>query len=222
MRTLPLRRLWHTVVASATSAVVAAAQGQVAPLSLEEALALAAARSQQLVAEDAAAAAAQEQAIAAGTRPDPVLTMGVDNLPIEGPHELNLTRDFMTMRSIGVERELVGAAKRGAQTALHTREAEAADAARSLALARLQQQTAVAWFDRLFSDRATQLLVAQRASAAAPNLRTAMGRGAKATCSRPGRLRRAATMRSQSYSATSRSRGHGSRGGSGTTTRSGL
>ena len=167
MRTLPLRRLWHTVAATATAAVVAAAQGQIAPLSLEEALALAAARSQQLVAEDAAATAAHEQAIAAGTRPDPVLTIGVDNLPIEGPHELNLTRDFMTMRSIGIERELVGATKRDAQSALYSREAEAAEAARSLALARLQQQTAVAWFDRLFSDRATQLLVAQRASAAA-------------------------------------------------------
>ena len=158
-------RCVHAAIACIASLLAGAAHCQVEPLTLEESLELAAARSQQLVAESAAASAAREQAIVAGTRPDLVLRASIDNLPIEGPNELSLTDDFMTMRSIGVERELVGEAKRSARSAFYEREAEAADAARSLALSTLRQQTAAAWFDRLFSGRAAEMLVAQRASA---------------------------------------------------------
>jgi outer membrane protein TolC len=166
MRMSFLRHTWHAIAAcSATSALMGAAHGQVDPLSLEEALEIAAARSQQLVAESAAATAARERAIAAGTGADFVLMTGVENLAVEGPHDFSLTKDFMTMTSIGIERELVGEAKRTAESVRYTREAEAAEAARSLELAMLQQQTATAWFDRLYTNRATELLVEQRTSA---------------------------------------------------------
>jgi outer membrane protein TolC len=166
MRISFLTRAWHALAAcSLTSALVAPALGQVDPLSLDEALRLAAERYHQLVADSAAATAARERAVAAGTRPDFVLTTGVANLPIEGQHDFSLTKDFMTMTSIGIERELVGSTKRGAEAARYTREAEAADAARNLGLTMLQQQTAAAWFDRLYSNRASELLAAQRASA---------------------------------------------------------
>jgi outer membrane protein TolC len=161
-----LRRAWHVLSAcSLTSTLVAPALGQVDPLSLDEALRLAAARSQQLVADSAAATAARERAIAAETRADFVLTTGIENLPIEGPHDFSLTQDFMTMTSIGIERELVGDAKRSAEANRYTREAEVAEASRSLELAMLQQQTATAWFNRLYANRASELLAAQRASA---------------------------------------------------------
>lgn len=166
MRISILRRAWHVLAAcSLTSTLVAPAFGQVGPLSLDEALRLATDRSQQLVAESAAATAARERAVAAETRPDFVLTTGVENLPVEGPHGFSLTKDFMTMTSIGVARELVSETKRSAEAARYTREAEAAEAARSLGLAMLQQQTAAAWFDRLYTNRASELLAAQRASA---------------------------------------------------------
>jgi outer membrane protein TolC len=162
MRIISMRNaVKATCALLAASALAAAAQ----PLGVEEAIELAADRSQQLVAEEAAAAAAREQAIAAGTRPELVLMAAIQNMPIEGPHEWSLTRDFMTMRSIGVERELVGEAKRGARVAFYRREAEAAEAARSLELAMLRQQTAAAWLDRWFSQRASELLVEQRTSA---------------------------------------------------------
>jgi outer membrane protein TolC len=166
MRITFLRRAWQALAAcSLTSTLVAPALGQVDPLSLDEALHLAAERSQQLVADSAAATAARERAVAAETGPDFVLTTGFENLPIEGPHDFSLTEDFMTMTSIGIERELVGGTKRSAEAARYTREAEAAEAARSLGLAMLQQQTAAAWFDRLYANRASELLAAQRASA---------------------------------------------------------
>ncbi len=166
MRISFLSRAWHALAAcSLTLTLAAPALGQVDPLSLDEALRLAAERSQQLVADSAAATAARERAVAAGTRPDFVLTTGVENLPIEGPHDFSLRKDFMTMTSIGIERELVGDSKRSAEATRYTREAEAADAARSLGLAMLQQQTAAAWFDRLYTNRASELLAAQRTSA---------------------------------------------------------
>lgn len=160
------RRAWHVLAAlSLMSTLVDSARGQVDPLSLDEALRLAAERSQQLLADGAAATAARERAVAAGTRPDFVLLTGIENLPVEGPHDFSVTRDLMTMTSIGIGRELVGEAKRSAEALRYAREAEAAEASRSLELAMLQQRTASAWFNRLFTNRASELLAAQRASA---------------------------------------------------------
>jgi hypothetical protein len=51
-------------------------------------------------------------AAAAGQLPDPVLKFGVENLPVNGPDRLSLSRDFMTMRRIGLSQELPSAQKR--------------------------------------------------------------------------------------------------------------
>jgi outer membrane protein TolC len=135
-------------------------------LSLGEALQLAAERSQALVAREAAAAAARDLAVAAGERPDPTLTAAIDNLPINGPDEFSLTRDFMTMRSIGLVHELTRDDKRDARAARFEREAELADAGRSLALAALGRDTAVAWLDRYYRERIRAVLATQRTEAA--------------------------------------------------------
>ena len=47
--------------------------------------------------------------------PDPVATVGVNNLPINGPDAWSLTRDFMTMTSVGVVQEFTRAEKREAR-----------------------------------------------------------------------------------------------------------
>ena len=135
-------------------------------LAFDEALLLAQARSQQLPAQDAAANAARELAVAAGTRPDPTLKAGLNNLPIDGPDRYSVTRDFMTMRSIGVAQEFTRTAKRQARAARYGREAEVAEAGRSLAIARLQRDTAIAWLDRHHQQRLVDLLRAQRGEAA--------------------------------------------------------
>ncbi|MEO7107714.1 MAG: TolC family protein, partial [Rhodoferax sp.] len=82
------------------------------PLSLDEALRTAVGRSQQVVAQDALVQSAREQAVSAAQLPDPVLKLGVDNLPANGPDQFNLTADFMTMRRIGVMQEIPRAEKR--------------------------------------------------------------------------------------------------------------
>ena len=132
------------------------------PLSLQEALQRAAARSQQLVAQDTLAAAAREMAVGAGQLPDPVLKLGVNNLPINGPDRLSLTRDFMTMRSVGIMQEFTRDGKRKARTARFEREVEAAQATRQLALTNLQRDTALAWLERYYQERMRALLVTQR------------------------------------------------------------
>lgn len=131
-------------------------------LSLDQALRLARARSQTLVAQDAAVSAARESAVAAGQLPDPTLTVGVNNLPVTGSERFSLTDDFMTMRSIGVMQEFTREGKRVARAARFEREAESAAAGRDLALANMERDTALSWFDRYYQEEIMALLVRQR------------------------------------------------------------
>jgi hypothetical protein len=74
-------------------------------LSLAEAQRIAVERSRQLAAQDASITASREMAVAAGQLPDAVLKFGIDNLPVDGADQFSVTRDFMTMRRIGVMQE---------------------------------------------------------------------------------------------------------------------
>ena len=149
-------------VALAAALSLGALQAHSAVLTLDEALRLAQERSRQLPAQDASVVAARAMAIAAGQLPDPTLKAGIDNLPVNGPDQFSLTRDFMTQRSIGVAQEFTRADKRKAKAARFSREAEVAEAGRSLALANLRRDTAVAWLDRYFQERMRDVLLAQR------------------------------------------------------------
>ena len=115
------------------------------------------------MAQDAAAGAARAMAVAAGQLPDPVLKAGISNLPVNGSDRFSLTRDFMTMRSIGVMQEFTRSDKRQARAARFDREAEVADAGRAVALANLRRDTATAWLDRYYQGRMRDLLQTQRA-----------------------------------------------------------
>ena len=145
-----------------TAAGAQTAPAPLSPLAWGEAVRLAEARSQLLVAQDAAALAAREMGGAASRRPDPVLRAGINNLPVNGADRLSLTRDFMTMRSVGVSQEFTRADKLAARAARFEREAEAAEAGRALALANLQRDTALAWLERYFRERTRALLLTQR------------------------------------------------------------
>jgi outer membrane protein TolC len=129
-----------------------AAQAQPA-LTMAQALELAQTRSRQLPAQDAAALAARERAVAAGQLPDPVLKASLTNVPVDGPDRFALTRDFMTMRSIGVMQEFTRSDKRVARAARFAREADVAAAARLLALMELRRATATAWLERHYLER---------------------------------------------------------------------
>ncbi len=94
------------IVANLLAALLATGPaGAQAPLSLDEALTLAETRSPQLAGAEYAATAARERGIASSQLPDPVLRLGLDNVPVTGPDAYSLTTDFMTMRRIGVMQE---------------------------------------------------------------------------------------------------------------------
>lgn len=151
---------WHAIaVALALTACGAQADNV---LDFDQALRLAQERSRQLRAQDAAATAAREMAVAAGQLPDPTLKAGINNLPIDGPDQFSLSRDFMTMRSLGVAQEFTREGKRQARAARFGREAEAALAGGALALANLQRDTAIAWLDRYYQERSREVLLGQR------------------------------------------------------------
>lgn len=159
------RRLVALLVLGATWAPLISLAQQPSTLTLDQALQLAQDRSHQLVAQDAAATAAREMGVAAGQRPDPTLKIALNNLPLDGPDRLSPSRDFMTMRSVGLMQDITRSDKLAARTARFDREAEVAEAARAVALAHLQRDTAMAWLDRHFQERMRELLQRQRAEA---------------------------------------------------------
>lgn len=131
-------------------------------LDFDQALRLSQERSRQLVAQDSATMAAREMALAAGQRPDPSLKFGINNLPIDGPDRLSLTRDFMTMRSVGMMQEFTRQDKRLARSNRFEREAQASEASRALALTNLRRDTAMAWLERHYQEHMLALVQAQR------------------------------------------------------------
>ena len=134
-------------------------------LAFNHALRLAEERSVSLQAEDAKGRASRERAVSASHLPDPVLRLSVDNLPATGSSRFNLTDDFMTMRSVGVTQTFIGSEKRNARRDRFEREAELAVSMRSVELAKLQTETALAWFERHYQQRILDLLEREREEA---------------------------------------------------------
>ncbi|HYD78466.1 MAG TPA: TolC family protein [Paucimonas sp.] len=135
------------------------------PLTLAEAQRRAVASSRQVAAHDHAVAAAREMVVAAGQRPDPVLTVGIDNLPVEGADRFSATRDGMTMRRIGVMQEITRADKLRLRAERFEKEVEKGLAERDAAIAVIERDTAQAWFDRYYAERMAALVAAQSVEA---------------------------------------------------------
>lgn len=160
-----LRQLSKINFALALLAAAHGAQAQSQPLTLGRAQQLAIDRSRQLSAQDQAAAAAHEMAVAAGQLPDPVLKVGIDNLPVTGSDRLNVASDFMTMRRVGVSQELTRADKLRWRSARLEREADKAQAEKQAATAAIQRDTAIAWLELFYTGRMEDAIAQQTALA---------------------------------------------------------
>ena len=134
-----------------------------APLTLPEAQRRAAERSRLVAAQDAAVSASRELAVAAARLPDPVLKLGVDNLPVNGPDQFSLTRDFMTMQRIGVMQEWTSDDKRRLRAERFGREAEKSRAERLAAIAAIHRDTALAWLERYYAEAMAAVIAEQSA-----------------------------------------------------------
>lgn len=121
-------------------------------LSLTEAQRLAVLRSRQLLAQDFAAVSAREMAVVATRLPDPIIKFGIENLPVEGEDRFSLTRDFMTMRRVGVMQEFTRGDKRRLRSQALIQEAEKSLIEKNEALAAIQRDTALAWLERYYAE----------------------------------------------------------------------
>ncbi len=131
------------------------------PLTLDQAVTIATAESRLVAASEAQARAARAMAVAAGRLPDPVLKLGLNDLPINGPDRYSVTRDSDTQRSVGVMQEFTRADKRAARSERAEREVGVAEAARRQVVAELQRDTALAWLDRSYQETTRERLQQQ-------------------------------------------------------------
>ncbi len=140
-----------------TAALLPAISAIAAPLSLDQAIDLAVQRSQMTRSARAGAVSAAEMARAAGQLPDPMLTLGVDNLPATGGNRFSANAEDMTMKRIGIAQEWFPAEKRAAReglaAAMHRREA----VLEQVAAADARLQTALAYIEAYYAGEAWKL-----------------------------------------------------------------
>ncbi|MBR7798552.1 TolC family protein [Undibacterium fentianense] len=130
-------------------------------LTLYEAQQLAVKRSRQVVAQDMTVKASRDMAIAAGQLPDPVLKVGIDNLPLSGQDQFSLTRDFMTMRRIGIMQEIPRADKRQLRAERYERNTEKTLAEKDNTIAAIYRDTALAWLERYYAEQMLAVVMEQ-------------------------------------------------------------
>ncbi|QCB46579.1 TolC family protein [Hydrogenophaga sp. PAMC20947] len=140
-------------------------------------------RSQALEASSLMAAAAQARAVGAGQRPDPMLRLGLDNVPVEGGGSRRFTREPTTARSIALSQTLTGAAKRAARSERYTQEAHLALSRRAAQRSELRRSVALVWWRVRAEEQRLALLAAQKDEAgltvAAAEAAYRAGRGAQ-------------------------------------------
>lgn len=146
-------RLLSAVLISGT----AHAQDEGIALELDAAQELAATRQPLLEAQTAAVAAARESAVAAGQLPDPKLSGGIVDLPIEGTDRFSTRRDNFTMVSVGVMQEFPRAEKRRLLGARGEHEADMADQLLIASRLEVRRDAALAWLGVWQPERAAEL-----------------------------------------------------------------
>lgn len=153
-------------------------------LSLEAAVEQALQRAPVLNARAASVDAARALAVSAGRLPDPQFVIGIDNLPVTGPDAYSTTRDFMTMRKVGVVQEFPRAAKRRLQHERAAADAAIADAQFLQTRLEIARDVAMAWIRRASAEASlAQLRTLEpevELQAAAAKAGVAAGRGSTA------------------------------------------
>lgn len=131
-----------------------------APLGFDDALTRALQETPALSASASRIAAARQGAIPADALPDPQLTLGLANVPIDGDDRYSLDSDPMTMRTIGVMQAFPNAAKRGARAGAARGRVGLAEAEMQVVRQTVLQQTAQAWIRRHAAEAQLQRIAA--------------------------------------------------------------
>lgn len=126
-------------------------------LALPDAQALAVQQQPLLEAQAAAVKAAHDSAVVAAQLPDPKLTGGITDWPIDGRDRYSLRRDDFTMVNVGIEQEFPRAEKRRLRGARGEHEAELAEQTLTASRLSVQRDAAQAWLDVWRPERALEL-----------------------------------------------------------------
>ncbi|MFC3715543.1 TolC family protein [Luteimonas soli] len=136
-----------------------------AALSLEEAVRMAVERAPMLDARRAQVDAARQEFQRAGALPDPMLMVGIDNLPVTGPDAFDPSADFMTMKRIGIRQEVPAGAKREARRDLAARTVDERQARARAERLEIRRSTAEAWIALWTAERKLDEVTALREQA---------------------------------------------------------
>lgn len=156
----PLRRrvpLRACALFAALAFASVAAFSQEAPLTLDAAIQIATDHSAAIGAAQASVRASSEAAVKAGQLPNPALTAGVDDLPINGSQGFTIGQNILTMRRIGIEQEWVSGEKRRLRSSLADEQVGREHAGYLEQLVNVRQQTASAWLDATYAKQAVVL-----------------------------------------------------------------
>jgi len=143
--------------ATAMVAMLLPPQANAAPLSLRAALAQAAQRSEATRAAHAGVLSASEAAQAAAQLPDPMLRVGIENLPVTGPDRFSTTREAMTMKKVGISQEWLSRDKRDARRSAAEAVVGRETVQPRIAAAEARLQTALAFVDAFYAAEAVAL-----------------------------------------------------------------
>lgn len=135
------------------------------PLGLDEVQRLALDAQPQLLAQAAAVRAREERSIAAGQLPDPQLSAGIQDLPVNTDAAYSLRRDDFTMLKLGLMQEFPRAGKRALRSERERLQADVARDQLDELRRRIRRDAALAWLDLYLPERAGALLESMLAEA---------------------------------------------------------
>ena len=127
-------------------------------LTLDAAIHLAIEHAPVLEARRAQSESARHEAARAGALPDPQLTVGIDNLAMQGPGAFTAGGDSMTMRTVGISQALPSRGRRQAERAMGSAQVDLAAASEVTTALSIQQQVADAWITAWGAHREAMML----------------------------------------------------------------
>jgi outer membrane protein TolC len=155
----PPRLSWSLLL---LCSLLSTAQAADSPLSLAEAQQIALSHSNQLAGQDAAIRAAIHRAEEAKHYPDPILSVGLENVPIDSSDRFSLSRDFMTMKKLGISQELTRSGKLDLRHQRFEQASNVTQAEQSVTRLNIMQQTARAWLERYELESMLRLVQQQK------------------------------------------------------------
>ncbi|HET9821013.1 MAG TPA: TolC family protein [Burkholderiaceae bacterium] len=129
-----------------------------AGLGYAEAMALARDGAPGVRAQRSSVDGARAALVAADTLPDPRLTVGLDNVPVNGPDRWTTTRDAGTMQRLSLMQEVPNRAKREARVAMGQARVERERAMLAATAVMAQRDAALAWLGTYYAEQRRALV----------------------------------------------------------------